>query len=79
MFHRRGSFGRAKYRIRRYGDSPMIFLERKLRQPGVLIKRRTQAPLDVLEHDRDACEWRHWPGSWFDRRVAARRLEPSAS
>jgi hypothetical protein len=76
VFHRRGSFGRAKYRIRRYGDSPMIFLERKLRQPGVLIKRRTQAPLDVLDHDRDTCEWRHWPGSWFDRRLAARRLEP---
>ena len=41
VFHRRSSFGRAKYRVRRYGDAGSVFFERKLRQPGVLIKRRT--------------------------------------
>ena len=49
VFHQRGSFGRAKYRIRRYGRSDVIFLERKLRQPGLLVKRRTEAPLDFLD------------------------------
>ena len=42
VFHRWGSYGRAKYRIRRYGDSNVAFLERKLRRPGMLVKRRTQ-------------------------------------
>src|SRR5437762_916719 len=31
VFHKRGSFGRCKYRVRRYDASPMVFLERKLR------------------------------------------------
>ena len=36
VFNRRGSFGRSKYRIRRYGDEDAFFLERKMRRPGVL-------------------------------------------
>src|SRR5688572_2760812 len=28
VFHRKGSFGRSKYRIRRYGESEIAFLER---------------------------------------------------
>ena len=32
--HARGSFGRSKYRVRRYGDHSKVFLERKLRRPG---------------------------------------------
>jgi VTC domain len=31
VFHRRGSFGRSKYRVRRYGDAPELFFERKLK------------------------------------------------
>ena len=34
VFHRHDSFGRAKYRVRRYGDAGSVFFERKLRQPG---------------------------------------------
>ncbi len=49
VFHRRGSFGRSKYRIRRYGDEDAFFLERKMRQPAVLAKRRTRLPLVALE------------------------------
>ena len=75
VFHQRGSFGRAKYRIRRYGRSDVIFLERKLRQPGLLVKRRTEAPIDFLDGRGDASE--HWRrlGGWFERRLAARGLE----
>jgi hypothetical protein len=74
VFHRRGSFGRAKYRIRRYGQSDVIFLERKLRQRGLLVKRRTQAPLEMLDGS-NASERRHWPGRWFERRLTVRGLE----
>ena len=48
VFHRRGSFGRSKYRIRRYGDEETVFLERKMRQPAVLAKRRTSLSLAAL-------------------------------
>ena len=26
VFHRRGSYGRSKYRVRRYGEEPRVFL-----------------------------------------------------
>src|SRR5918995_3557948 len=37
VFQRRGSFGRAKYRVRRYNESTVVFLERKLRKPRLLV------------------------------------------
>src|SRR5688572_30278953 len=48
VFHRRGSYGRSKYRIRRYEQNPMVFLERKLRTGTRLAKRRTTIDLGLL-------------------------------
>ncbi len=31
VFHRRGSYGRAKYRVRRYDEGPWVYVERKMR------------------------------------------------
>jgi len=76
VFHRRGSFGRAKYRIRRYGQSGPVFLERKLRKPGLLVKRRTKVALEDLRRLEDDSMKDWWLGKWFRRRVVARRLEP---
>jgi hypothetical protein len=75
VFHRRGSFGRCKYRIRRYGDAESVFLERKMRQPAVLAKRRTIVALEALPRLMEPMD-ADWPGHWFYRRVAARRLRP---
>src|SRR3954470_9896349 len=49
VFHRRGSFGRSKFRIRRYGDDPHFFLERKLRTAQMLTKRRSLVAAPQLE------------------------------
>lgn len=76
VLHRRDSYGRAKYRIRRYGDSDVVFLERKLRKPRLLIKRRTIAPLDTLEHLGEAKHGGPAGGAWFHRRLQVRRLKP---
>jgi hypothetical protein len=76
VFHRRGSFGRSKYRIRRYGDEETVFLERKMRQPAVLAKRRTSLSLTALSQLTDSAVGADWPGYWFHRRVTARRLQP---
>jgi hypothetical protein len=76
VFNRRGSFGRAKFRVRRYSPSGVIFLERKLRRPGMLVKRRTLATAETLPR----LETRHvdlqWDGEWFHRRLLFRRLHP---
>ena len=74
VFHRRGSFGRSKYRVRRYGHHSQVFLERKLRRPGMLSKRRTLVPLGALAHLDEPLIG--WEGGWFQRRLELRRLRP---
>ena len=76
VFHRRGSFGRGKYRIRRYGDDETVFLERKMRQAAVLAKRRTRTPLETLSGLARPSIDLAWSGNWFHRRLRARRLHP---
>jgi SPX domain protein involved in polyphosphate accumulation len=76
IFHRRGSFGRSKYRVRQYDLGEGVFLERKLRTSDLVSKRRTKVPieevgrLESLEPDVD------WAGYWFHRRLLARELKP---
>jgi hypothetical protein len=76
VFHRHGSFGRAKYRVRRYGTGDQVFLERKLRRDGLLIKRRTIAPLAHLDRLEQPGSDPAWGGHWFHRRLLLRRLRP---
>lgn len=76
VFHRRGSYGKSKYRVRRYGQSPIMFLERKFRTDRVLIKRRTTAALDEFERLAAGAPDPRWHGYWFHRRLLARRLRP---
>ncbi len=77
VFHKKGSFGRSKYRVRRYDASHMVFLERKLRSERLVSKRRTLVNLSELERLRqDECD-RQWSGAWFQRRMLARGMNPS--
>src|SRR5262245_56645787 len=76
VYKRRGSYGRSKYRVRRYGASPAIFLERKMRTSEVLTKRRTACPLDELARITAAKIDGDWEGHWFRKRLEARRLMP---
>lgn len=78
VFNRRGSYGRSKYRIRRYAMSDLVFLERKLRTSDLLSKRRSLVPIDELPLLEAAPEaWPYgWPGAWFGHRVITRRLAP---
>ena len=76
VYHRRGSFGRSKYRIRRYDESERVFLERKLRTRGLLAKRRCIVALEELPRLAEADTERGWTGFWFHRRLLARQLGP---
>ena len=75
VFHRRGSYGRSKYRIRRYHDEPSVFLERKLRTGSRLSKRRTTLDIGKLPLLAERALNGH-ATSWFLRRVAVRGLHP---
>jgi hypothetical protein len=76
VFHRRGSFGRSKYRVRRYGTSDVVFFERKLRTPGRLVKRRTADGIGELARLGRAGADVTWPANWFHQRLQVRRLHP---
>ena len=76
VFHRRGSFGRSKYRVRRYGEADFVFLERKLRKPGVLVKRRTTVSLDSIDRLSEPVSDPDWLGEWFHRRLLLRQIRP---
>lgn len=76
VFHRRGSYGRSKLRIRRYGLSDEVFLERKLKTRGLLAKRRSLVDLADLDRLVDSESRKGWRGEWFHRRILARRLQP---
>jgi hypothetical protein len=75
VYRREGSYGRAKFRIRRYGESDGVFLERKLRTRSLVSKRRSLIGLNEvssLEADPEGIG----PGTWFGRRlrIGASRL-----
>ncbi|MBL9135781.1 MAG: polyphosphate polymerase domain-containing protein [Verrucomicrobiales bacterium] len=76
VFHKRGSYGRAKFRIRRYGSDPSIFLERKLKRTGVVRKRRVPIQAGELGGLNAEANGQVWAGSWFHHRLALRRLRP---
>src|SRR5215831_4255597 len=73
LFFRRGSNGRAKFRIRAYNSGQTVFLERKMKTGGRRSKRRSEVPragLEQITRDGD------WAGRWFARRLKHRRLHP---
>jgi hypothetical protein len=76
VFRRRGSYGRSKYRIRRYGQDATVFLERKLRTGSRLAKWRTSVDLTALRQLTSANGDGGAGIDWFRRRVAVRQLRP---
>lgn len=76
VYRRHLSYGRSKFRVRRYGHSNIVFLERKFRTDRLLAKRRTTVPLSELEHLAEESPDPTWDGFWFHRRVLLRRLKP---
>jgi hypothetical protein len=76
VFHRRRSYGRSKYRARRYGLLDFVFLERKFRTSRLLAKRRTTVSLPEVQRLAESTPDPVWRGYWFHRRILLRRLQP---
>jgi hypothetical protein len=66
VLHRRGRHRLSKFRLRRYGDSPRIFLERKSKRGIVVRKRRSTIDLASL---------RDFSG-WYRNQLVRNRLAP---
>jgi hypothetical protein len=71
---RHGSYGRSKYRIRRYDHGNTAYLERKTRGQTRVYKRRSSAELATLPRLQERYAARDWDGHWFHRRLIARAL-----
>lgn len=76
VYQRNGSFGRCKYRVRRYANETTLFLERKLKTRGLVGKRRTRVREEEIVFLNHSPAPANWTGYWFQRRLLARQLEP---
>ncbi len=76
VFHRNGSFGRGKYRVRRYDEAKSAFLERKLKTHNLVCKRRSKVKIRHLDRLLENSVHPGWDGDWFHRRLAVRALKP---
>ncbi|TWU48516.1 VTC domain protein [Rubripirellula tenax] len=78
LFHRTGEIGRAKHRIRRYGDDSTLWIETKRKKANVVRKNRSATSEDeVVRRLTDDSEPTLWCGDWFVSRIAERRLQPT--
>ena len=76
VYNRKGSYGRSKYRIRRYGAEEVVYLERKLKTNGLVAKRRSPSVTVEIKRLSEMQPDPKWLGSWYHRRVLLRRLKP---
>ncbi len=78
LFHRTREVGKAKHRIRRYGDEPTWWLETKRKRSNVVKKNRTATNGDeVVARLSNLADQAPWCGEWFASRILERRLQPT--
>src|SRR5687768_14198043 len=76
VYRRNGSYGRSKFRVRKYGESEQVFLERKLKTRGLVTKRRSLVAVNELERLISEQPTSKWAGTWYHRRLLLRKLQP---
>jgi hypothetical protein len=76
VYRRIDSYGRSKYRIRKYGVGEQVFLERKLKTRGLVTKRRSLVPLEQLARLATTHNGARWGGAWYHQRLLLRKLRP---
>ena len=76
VFHREPGFASRKFRLRRYGDEPRVYLERKSRRGSRVRKQRSQVLMEELTRLGTNTSDADWSGDWFSSQVQSRRLRP---
>jgi hypothetical protein len=77
VYRREPGYRRSKYRLRRYGDHPLIYLERKTRRGDRVWKRRDAIAAADLAYLAGVEPPADWVGSWFLQRVRRNDLRPT--
>lgn len=76
VFHRVGRHRYCKFRLRRYDDSPELYLERKAKRRWTVRKRRSTIPVDELAQFGESDPGREWPGAAYHRQLQRNALQP---
>ncbi len=77
VFHRTAGYQRSKFRLRRYGDGPNVFLERKSKKGDRIRKERVEVPAEQLAWLAGDEGPEDWVGGWFRSRLQRRGLRPT--
>lgn len=76
VFHRRGRYRLFKFRLRRYGDAPQIYLERKSKRKTQVRKRRTAIELGQVDRFDSPQAGRDWDGAWYHSQLLRNQFRP---
>jgi hypothetical protein len=79
VYHRSRGFRSSKYRLRRYGAAPQVYLERKTKRGDRVRKKRVEVPQEDLSFFGNGGVPPPWPGAWFLERVRQKTLGPITS
>lgn len=75
VYYRVGRYRLFKYRIRRYGNAPLVYLERKSKRGYHVRKRRSMVSLtDLARLDKSASSVGQW--GWYQRQLRRNGLAP---
>jgi hypothetical protein len=77
VFHRSAGCKRSKFRLRRYGQSHLVHVERKRRKGDIVRKRREALPAGELTYLWKEEPPQDWPAFWFRGHILTRGLQPS--
>lgn len=78
VYHRSPGFKRSKYRVRRYGETAVVHLERKKKKGERVRKKRVPLALEELGGLGEVDAEPEWAHAWFLRQVRLRGLRPAA-
>lgn len=76
VFYRTEGYNRDKFRVRRYGVSGPVFVERKTKNGDKVRKHRARInPAEVADLARPSLNG-EWAGEWFHSQILEKRLSP---
>jgi hypothetical protein len=76
VYYHQKPFRRHKYRLRRYGMDPLVFLERRSRRRDRIKKRRNTIRAEELHLFSRSDSPANWAGGWFHQRLLEGGLHP---
>jgi VTC domain len=77
VYHRAPNYKRRKFRLRRYGSEPLVYLERKSKWGDRVAKRRSAVAEGELPRLAEGAAGDiDWPGHWFQHSLLLKQLQP---